>query len=240
MKGVILAAGRGSRINDVTHGSNKCLLKIFNQSIIRTNVQRLCSLPEITECIVVVGHDAVSIMTDVGNECNSKRVSYCIQKNQAGLIDALETAKTAIGDSDFFMVLGDEYLVDDNYQLALQTFSDEKYICLIGIIEVANENEIKKTYTFRQENGRVYDFVEKPEKPFNNLKGTGNVLFRNQVLSLLTEVPINPKRGEKELVDLFNLLNAKHFTISTFSVASAYFNINTPKDYELLLKRECE
>ena len=238
MKGVVLAAGRGRRIQDITHGGSKCLLQINKKSIIRWNVERLCSLPEVTECIVVVGHDAAAIMYDVGNECNSKRVSYCFQKQQAGLINALEAAKTAIGDSDFFMVLGDEYLIEDNYSEALQLFRVENYSCLIGILEVEDENEIKKTYTFRNQDGQIFDFVEKPEKPFNNLKGTGNVIFRNNILCLLDEVPINPKRGEKELVDLFNLMIGRQLKIGSFDVAKEYFNINTREDYTLLLKQK--
>lgn len=236
MKGVVLAGGRGKRINEVTKGGNKCLLKVSNRSIIRQNVERLCELDEITECIVVVGYEAETIMREVGNECNFKRVSYCIQREPKGLINALESAKWAIGKSDFFMVLGDEFLVDNNYKRAINRFKTSEYDCLIGIIETADLDEVRKTYTFKYEEGFMYNFVEKPEFPFNNLKGTGNIICKNNVLRLLDEVPINTKRGEKELVDLFNVLLKKGGKIRAFTVAKAYFNINTKEDYNMLLE----
>ena len=77
-------------------------------------------------------------------------------------------------------------------------------------------------------------FVEKPVYPFNNYMGTGNVIFRRDVLDLLAEVPVNPIRGEKELVDLFNLILEKERSIGSFVVGDAYFNINTIEDFEAM------
>lgn len=236
MKGVVLAAGRGYRIKDVTNGESKCLLKVDNKSIVCQNVKRLCELEEISECIVVVGYGAESIMRDVGNVSNFKRVIYCIQKEQKGLIHALESAKWAIGDSDFFMVLGDEYFIDNNYIEAIDNFYTNQFDCLIGIVKTNNLEEVSKTYSFKfDEDGKMYSFVEKHLQPFNYYKGTGNVIFRNKALTLLDDVPINSKRGEKELVDLFNLLLKREKTIGAFIVTDIYFNVNTKEDYDLLL-----
>ena len=237
MKGVVLAAGQGSRINEVTKGGSKCLLKVGEMSIVSQNVARLCELEEITECIVVVGYNADGLMKDIGEECNNKHITYCVQKEQKGLINALEAAINVIGNDDFFMVLGDEYLINDNYAEALRIFYNKKYDCLIGIIKAENSEEVKKTYTFKFDNkGKMYSFVEKPAFPFNDFKGTGNVIFKNHVLGLLNDVPVNSKRGEKELVDLFNLMLEKKQDIASFIVAEKYFNVNTADDYDLIIK----
>lgn len=236
MKGIILAAGRGSRINDVTQGKSKCLLEVSNEAIISRNVKRLCGLDIISECIIVVGFEAEAIMRVVGNVCNNKRVSYCIQQEQKGLINALESAKWAIGKSDVFMVLGDEYLVEENYDCAINTFVNHNYDCLIGIIKATDVAEVRKTYSFQLDENRIYNFVEKPEVPFNLYKGTGNVIIKNHVLDTLDAIPVNPKRGEKELVDLFNCLNNQNGKVGAFIVANEYYNVNTKEDYDLLLK----
>lgn len=226
MKGVILAAGRGCRIRNISNGKSKCLLKVDNKSIVCQNVKRLCGLGEVTECIIVVGYDAEAIMRDVGNVCNSKKITYCIQKNQKGLINALESAKWAIGDNDFFMVLGDEYFINNNYKGNIDDFYTNNFDCLIGIIKADNIEQVKKTYSFKIDvDGNMYSFVEKPVRPFNNYMGTGNVIFKNKVLAFLEDVPVNSKRGEKDLVDLFNLLLEKEKKIGGFIVGDAYFNV---------------
>lgn len=238
MKGVVLAGGRGSRITDLTKGSSKCLLKIANESIVSQNVRRLCNLDEVSECIVVVGYDAEAIMRNLGNCCNSKKISYCIQQEQKGLINALEAAVMAIGNSDFFMALGDEYVIDDNYVEAVSEFYKNDYDCLIGIIDAEDPEQVKKTYTFRRDmEGNMSSFIEKPANPFNTFKGTGNVIFKNKIVQFLKEVPVNRLRGEKELVDLFNLLLDKERTIGSFIVGSSYFNVNTKEEYECLISR---
>ena len=58
-------------------------------------------------------------MSKVGNYYNGKRISYCIQKEQKGLINALEAAKYAVEDNDFILILGDEFIINNNYSSTL-------------------------------------------------------------------------------------------------------------------------
>ncbi len=235
MKGLVLAGGRGSRISSITKGGNKCLLKINDRSIVSHNVENLCALGEIDECIVVVGYRADAIIRDLGSMCNHKKITYCVQKKQKGLINALESAIEKVQGNDFFMVLGDEMILKNHYQEAVKKFNSSEVSSLIGIITVDDISKVKKTYTFKiDEEGNMTSFVEKPASPFNNYMGTGNVIFRKDVLNLLAEVPVNPIRGEKELVDLFNLLLERERSIGSFVVGDAYFNINTTEDFEAM------
>ena len=224
MKGLVLAGGKGTRISSITKGSNKCLLTINDRSIVSHNVKNLCALDEIDE-----------IIRDLGLKCNNKKITYCVQKKQKGLINALESAIENIQGNDFFMVLGDEMILKNHYQEAIKKFNSSKVSSLIGIILVDDITNVKKTYTFKiDEEGNMTSFVEKPVYPFNNYMGTGNVIFRRDVLDLLAEVPVNPIRGEKELVDLFNLILEKERSIGSFVVGDAYFNINTIEDFEAM------
>lgn len=240
MKGIILAAGKGTRINKFTDGNNKCLLTIGNTTIIQQNVQNLCALEEIDECIIVVGFGSENIIKTIGNMVNGKKIRYIIQQKQNGLIAALETAITLIGTSDVFMVLGDEYILKNNYSLGLKIFHEMNYDCLIGAIKTPNFEEIKKTYTFEEDGeNNIFNFIEKPCQPISSFQGTGNIIIKNHVLNLLKDIPINEKRNERDLTDLFNILTKKH-KIYYFIVAEKYFNINTITDYRLLKENCCE
>lgn len=235
MKGLVLAAGRGKRLNNITQGENKCLLKVNGKPIIQYTMEHLCNLKEITECIVVVGYKAEEVMNCLGNEMNGIKIIYCKQEEQKGLIHAMESAINALSGDDFMLVLGDEFIINNNYQDTIHTFYSSNCSCMIGVIKVDDINLVKKTYTFRfNDEQEMIDFIEKPEEPFNNYMGTGNVLFKGNVIYQLENVPVNPIRGEKELVGLFNLLLQSSNKISSFVVGDQYFNLNTCQDIELL------
>lgn len=238
MKGVILAAGKGSRVRRVTNGNSKCLLMVGNESIIMHNVKSLCKLKEIEECIIVVGYESETIIEHIGDCCYGKRIRYCFQKEQKGLINALESAIDEIGTDDFFMVLGDEYIISDNYVDAIGNFTMNNVDCMIGIIKADKIDDVKKTYTFLIDSeNKMHSFIEKPDVPYNNLMGTGNVICKNLILSYLQKIPINMIRGEKELVDLFNLLVIDHKEPESFWVGKEYFNVNTEEEYLKLCKK---
>lgn len=235
MKGLVLAAGRGKRLNNITQGENKCLIKVNEKPIIQYTMEHLCSLKDITECIVVVGYKAEEVMKCLGNEMNGVKIVYCKQEEQKGLIHAMESAIDALSGEDFMLVLGDEFIINNNYNDSIHTFYTSNCSCMIGIIEVEDINMVKKTYTFRfNDKQEMIDFIEKPEKPFNNFMGTGNVIFKGNVCCLLENVPIDPIRGEKELVGLFHLILQSNKKISSFVVGEQYFNLNTCQDIELL------
>lgn len=237
MKGLVLAAGKGKRLNDVTSGGSKCLIEIERKPIVKYAVENLCGIDEITECIVVVGHRAEEVIEAVGENVNGKKITFCRQREQKGLINAMEAALPALGGEDFVMALGDELIRNNNLQEAVQSFADSHDMCKVGIIRTDDISFVKKTYTFRYNSSlKMVDFIEKPEHPYNSLMGTGNVIFSGESVKLLNEVPVNPIRGEKELVDLFNLIVKKNFSISSFVVGENYVNLNTKNDFEILNK----
>lgn len=237
MKGIILAAGKGSRLSQTISKKNKSLIEVHGKSLIRRNIENICALNEITECIVVVGHGAEEIMREVGNICNNKKIIYCIQREQKGLIDALQSAVYHLEGDDFFMVLGDEMIVNNNYMESIQKFQKSNNLCHVGIIHALDKESVKKTYTFKlDQNGNLSSFIEKPLSPYNLYMGTGNIFLKGSVLYMLDEVPINPERGERELVGLLNLILESNNEIPHFIVGDNYFNVNTKHDMELLEK----
>lgn len=235
MKGLILAAGRGKRLNDITKGENKCLIKVNNKPVVVYAAQHLTEIEEITECIVVVGYKAQDVISVLGHEINGVPIVYCIQSEQLGLIHAMETAIPVIDGEDIMMVLGDEFIIENTYKETVKDFLVSEDFCRIGYIEADDINLVKKTYSYQYNIlHHCVDFIEKPENPYNLLMGTGNVLLRGEALNLLDKVPINPVRGERELVGLFGLINQEGKYIKDFCVGKKYINLNTGNDLEIL------
>ncbi len=237
MKAIILAAGRGSRISNVTNGGNKCLLKVNGQSILKRNVTNISNIDVIKEIIIVVGHLSTDVMMDIGNECNGKRISYCIQREQKGLIDALESAKYSILGDDCFLLLGDEVVINNCYSKAITDFKRNQYSAFLGVFNGKDKDLVRKTYTLKLDNqGEVIDLIEKPKEPFNSIMGTGNILLKKETLDYIEKTPLNSKRGEKELVDFLKIIIEEEKNVKTFEVGDHYINLNTKDDYDTLLQ----
>ena len=74
--------------------------------------------------------------------------------------------------------------------------------------------------------------VEKPRRPHNDVRGTGNCIFRSKIFDYIDLTPINQSRNEKELPDLIQCAIDDGLAVRAFDIGDVYVNINTPEDIE--------
>lgn len=233
MKALILAAGRGTRLNSVHKGHNKCLTIVKGKPIIGHAIEKLSKIKEMESFVIVVGYKAEAVIDYCGHEHNGKRIEYVYQQELNGLVNAMELAKNSIGNDDFILHLGDEFFKEPKYKEMLDKFYYEDCFSLIGTVRVNNSDLIKKTYTFTYNlDGEVCDLIEKPEQVFNNYMGTGNIMFRAKIFDYIEKTPISPKRGERDLTDLIKTSIDDGKRAKFFELSSKYVNLNAPEDLE--------
>ena len=105
MQAVILAAGRGTRMKELTEGTPKALLKVTGKSLLE---HKLDILPDkIDEVIIVVGYMGSMIHDYLGGTYNGKRLLYEEQEVFDGTAGALWEAKDALSDK-FLVMMGDD------------------------------------------------------------------------------------------------------------------------------------
>ena len=200
MKALILAGGRGKRLDDVYEDKNKCMIEIEKKPLIEYSLD-CAGQTNISEIVIVVGYKAEEIINTYGNSYNGKTIKYVIQPEQKGLVHAIECAKDTIGKEDFMLMLGDELMVKPKHSEMIKKYRQEDLFALCGIVNVEDKNLIKKTYAVIQgEDNRIFRLIEKPFNPTNNIMGTGNCVFKNEIFSYIPQTPINQKRGEKEKI----------------------------------------
>ncbi|MEK6860312.1 MAG: sugar phosphate nucleotidyltransferase [Nanoarchaeota archaeon] len=233
MKAVILAGGRGSRLSNLTKERNKSMLRLFEKPLIEYNLEHAFEA-EVSEIIIVVGYRKEEIIRYYGHEFKGIKISYVIQKEQRGLVNAIECSKEKIGNSDFILMLADEILVNPNIKGMIKKFKKEELFAICGITFENDKSSIGKTYSaMYNEKGRVFRLIEKPRFPINKLKGTGHCILRNEILNYIERTPINANRGEKELVDLIQVSIDEGKRVYVYVVTKSYVNINTEDDYNL-------
>lgn len=233
MKALILAGGRGKRLSDWTKDKNKSMIKLLEKPLIEYNLEH-ASEAGVSEIIIVVGYKKEEIIKYVGKEFRGIKVRYVVQKEQKGLVHAIECSKDAIGDSDFFLMLADEILVDANIKGMVKKFKKEELFVLCGITKEEDKLSIGKTYSAMINGfGRAFRLIEKPRFPINKIKGTGHCVLKNEILNYIPRTPINANRGEKELVDLIQVAIDEGKNVCVYPLTTYYVNVNTEEDYNL-------
>jgi len=232
MKALILAGGRGKRLNKLSADRSKCMIPVNGRAAIEYSFECAAST-DISEMVVVVGYRAEEIINTYGNNYGGKSIKYVIQPEAKGLVHAIECSKETIGKEDFMLMLGDEVMVGPRHQEMINVFEKKNLFGICGVVRVDDTDLIKKTYSIIQsQDNQIYRLIEKPSKPMNDIMGTGNCIFKCDIFEYINQTPINQKRGEKELPDLIQCVIDEGHIVRSFMICERYFNMNSHKELE--------
>lgn len=232
MKALILAGGRGKRMGQATLQKNKCMTVVAGKPLIQYSLDLACKT-NVSEIVILVGYMADEIIKTFGANYGGKPIKYALQNEQRGLVHAIECASPYLEKEDFILMLGDELMIEPHYKEMLEKFSKENLFALCGTVQVQKKELVSKTYSLVEgQDGAIFRLVEKPENPHNNIMGTGNIIFNNQILSFIEKTPINQKRGEKELPDLVQAAIDHGKKVKSFLICKNYLNVNDPLELE--------
>ena len=233
MKAVILAGGLGKRLGKLIGEGNKCMVKLFEKPLIEYNLEH-AHKARVNEIILVLHYRPEEIMNYVGDNYKGIKVSYIIEKEGKGLVEAINNAKDKIGGSDFILMLGDELVFNADIRGMVKKFKKEDCLAICGTVYEDSKESIGKTYTAMvNEDMRAFRLIEKPKVKINNIKGTGHCILKNEMLDYIDRTPINAIRGQKELVDLIQVAIDDGKKVLVYQISKNYTNVNTLEDYEL-------
>lgn len=233
MKALVLAGGRGNRLDELSANRNKCMVKVSGRHVIEFSLDNAVQT-DVDEIVIVVGYRAEEIINTFGTSYKNKPVKYVIQWQQKGLVDAVECARETIDEDDFILLLGDEILLNPRHQEMIDMFRLEKHIAVCGVHWVNDKKFIRRTYTIIQgEDKTIYRLIEKPRNPLNNYMGTGDCVFRNEIYHYIQYTPVHHERKEKELPDLIQCAIDDGRIVKSFIICDKYANINTKEDIEM-------
>ena len=234
MKALVLAGGRGSRLGEGSNEKNKCMLQINGKPLIEHNLDCL-EFTGISQVVIVVGYRAEEIINTYGIRHKNKSIEYVIQNGQRGLVHAIECAEDALDKEDFMLMLGDEFMLSPRHEQMIEEYKKEDLFGVCGVLTVDDINLIRKTYSIiESEDNRIYRLIEKPSRPMNNIMGTGNCIFKNEIFAYIEQTPINQKRGEKELPDLIQCAIDDGNIVKSFKICDRYVNVNSKKEFQNL------
>lgn len=240
MKAVILAAGKGTRMKELTAELPKPMLRVQGQPILE-HILRGLKAAGIRECFIVTGFRADVIESYFGDGSKwDVKISYGRQVVQDGTGKAPELAKDFVGPSPFILTYGDILVKPDTYKRMIKRWSEDYFS---GVVTVTGSEDVTKGgLFFFDEKFCLKHLVEKPSAgQLEELRregwlkqgdtawyNAGIYIFRPSLFEFTAKLQKSP-RGEYELTDAIEGLIKSHHPMAGLQIEGRWVDVRDPE-----------
>ncbi len=230
MKGLIPAAGRGTRLEPITLAIPKELLMVGDKAIIEYVIDAMKQVG-ITEITIVVGWRKHAILDYLGSgERLGVTLTYVVQEKQNGLAKAVYAGKHANKDETFLVVLGDDFFHPKTFLKDIISFHNEKNAdATIGVAQV--EDSSRHGMIKPGKNNIIEGIVEKPKPQDSpsNLGCIGVYVFKPVIFNAIekTKPGVN---NEYQLTDAIKILTQEDYKVFFKEIEGKHIDVGTLDD----------
>lgn len=218
MKALVLAGGSGTRLRPITYTSAKQLIPVANKPVLFYGLEAI-SHAGITDVGMVVGDTAGAIESAVGDgSAFGLDVTYIRQEAPLGLAHAVLIARDFLGDDDFVMYLGDNFIVGGITEQVGQ-FRSARPDAQIMLTQVPDPRQFGVAELDGA--GCVIGLAEKPEQPKSDMALVGVYIFTSAVHEAVRH--LKPSwRNELEITEAIQWLIDTGHTVRS-SIITGYW-----------------
>lgn len=229
--GIILAAGRSSRLYPATLAATKQVLPVYDKPLIYYPLSTLM-LAGIREFVIISNPDEKQIFQNLFKDCEETlgiKIYYGVQESPKGIADAFNVVFAAlygrVHDYDrFALILGDNIFYgasmsgllkdaltsDDAVVFATKVPDPERF----GVVELKGKTAVS--------------LEEKPTNPKSDLAVTGLYFYNDDIFDLVYRLKPSP-RGELEITDInIQYLEKKKLSVAKLPRGAIWFDTGTP------------
>jgi NDP-sugar pyrophosphorylase family protein len=228
-KAVILAAGRGTRMQGLTADLPKPMLPLGGRPILEHLLERLIE-GRYSEALIVTGYHAESIEDYFRDYQLPLRFVRQVQIN--GTATAALLARDFVGSDDFLLTFGDILTGASSYRDILDSLRREPEAeAVVGVKEV--DDPYQGAAVYADAACKVTRIVEKPPRGESATRwnSAGIYAFRPSIFQELQRTPKSP-RGEYELTSAVAQLIGSGKLLRLFAIEGAWRDIGRPEDLE--------
>lgn len=228
--GVILAAGKGTRIYPFSADLPKPILPVCNQPLLSYQLEFL-KRHGVTDVTIVIGHLGYAIVAALGDGRRwGVNIRYVEQGETLGMAHAVGKLEPHIH-APFILLLGDIYFITkDMAPMIERVASGEINACLASKIEHDPEMIRRNFAIIPDADGRVRRVIEKPRHARSTIKGCGLYMFDLNVFDAIRRTPRTAMRDEYEITDSIQILIDDGYRVTVSEVIVDDVNVSYPQD----------
>ncbi len=200
MKGIVLAAGKGTRLYPMTKPVCKPLLPVYDKPLIYYPIAILMQAGISDILVIVPPGETETFAALLGNgDHYGIRVSYAEQKVARGIADALLIGREFVGGDQVCLVLGDNIFYAPTLAATLKRAAANGIGATVFGYWVEDPRPFGVVEFDRD--GRAISIEEKPRYPKSNYIIPGLYFYDNQVMEIAQNLKPSA-RGELEITDV--------------------------------------
>ena len=240
MKAVILAAGKGTRMRELTDELPKPMLKVQGKPILEHILEGVATAG-VRDVFIVTGYRADVIENYFSDGAKwGLRITYGRQVVQDGTGKAPELAKGFVGADNFLLTYGDILVKPETYPQMVRRFAEGKFSGLVTA--TASDDVTKGGLNLFDEEFCLQRLVEKPSaEQIEELRLQGHLkpgepvwynagiyIFRPALFEFTARLQKSP-RGEYELTDAISAMLTAGHRIAGMEIAGRWVDVRDPE-----------
>ncbi len=226
-RAALLAAGRGTRLGELTAHTPKPLIEVRGKSLLTWIIEGLRDAG-IGEFLCVIGYLGDAIRERYGDGSSlGVRMEYVRQFDAHGTGAALRLARAFAQDGPILMSFGDILTNYGHYRDLLDAFRGRGHAAVMGINPMA---DVSAGAAVIRDGTQVVRIVEKPGPgdPVSQWNQAGVTAFGEAVWPVLERIPQSP-RGEYEITAAMSMLIAGGHKVSAVEFNGFWSDVGTPE-----------
>jgi len=225
-KAVLLAAGRGTRMRDLTETLPKPMLEVRGKPVLQHIVEGLRDTG-LTNLLIVVGWRADAVKEFFGDGSKlGVSIQYETQTVQDGTGRVVALARDFVGGDPFVLSYGDILIAPQNYGRICDALNGAE-----AVISVKRSDDVSQGgAVFVNEKFELTDLREKPKpgEPTSPWYNAGIYAFRPSIFAYIAKLRPSP-RGEYELTDAVRDLALAGKKVQALEIAGDWEDVRDPE-----------
>src|SRR5882724_5439337 len=225
-KAVLLAAGRGTRMRELTVDLPKPMIEVRGKPVLQHIVEGLRDAG-VRGFLIIVGYRADTVQNFFGDGSRYNiEIQYATQVVQDGTGRVVDLARNFAGDSPFVLNYGDILIDPTNYKRIVNLPDDVEAIITV----TRGEDTSKGGAVFLNERMELVDLHEKskPGEESSPWYNAGIYAFRPSIFEFTAKLKPSP-RGEYELTDAIRDLARSGKKVKALELTGGWADVRDPE-----------
>lgn len=228
--GVILAAGKGTRLLPFSEHYPKPILPILGKSLLQHQIECLRDIG-VRRVIVVIGHLGFAVVRALAEGPDlGVTIDFVDQGPTLGIAHAVSKLESIV-DRPFMLFLGDIFFLHDDLSRMLTLLGTDYVRGVLAVKDEPSTEAIRRNFVVLEDSdGFVKRVIEKPQYPSTRLKGCGLYLFDPMFFDAVRRTPRTAMRDEYEITDAIQIFIDDGHRVRAARVIREDLNLSYPAD----------